>query len=119
MIHMDAEQLMADLFKALGHPTRLKILRLLCQGEICVCEMIPQLELEQSNVSQHLAILRNQGLVTFYKDGLRVVYRLANPEVTPLLDAAAELLTCQIQAQQKALAQLNQGQVQTNNTKRS
>ncbi|MGI6597444.1 MAG: ArsR/SmtB family transcription factor [bacterium] len=35
---------MADLFKALGHPTRLKILRLLCQGEICVCEMAPQLE---------------------------------------------------------------------------
>ena len=36
MIHMDAEQPMADLFKALGHPTRLKILRLLCQGDMCM-----------------------------------------------------------------------------------
>ncbi len=107
MEQMDAAQLVADLFKALGHPTRVKILDILRQGEICVCEMAPRLELEQSNVSQHLAILRNQGLVTFYKDGLRVVYRLANPKVVLLLDAAAELLTRQIQVQQSVLSQLS------------
>lgn len=107
MIQMDPHQLMADLFKALGHPTRVKILDMLRQGEICVCEMAPRLELEQSNVSQHLAILRNQGLVTFSKDGLRVIYRLAYPEVGPLLDAAAELLARQAQTQQSIVDQLN------------
>ncbi|MGI6597447.1 MAG: ArsR/SmtB family transcription factor [bacterium] len=107
MLQMDAEQLLADLFKALGHPTRVKILKILRQGEICVCDMAPQLELEQSNVSQHLAVLRNQGLVTFSKDGLRVVYRLAHPGIMPLLDAAARLLARQVQAQQSVLSQFN------------
>ncbi|MGI6130233.1 MAG: ArsR/SmtB family transcription factor [bacterium] len=107
MIQMDPHQLIADLFKALGHPTRVKILEILRQGEVCVCEMVPQLELEQSNVSQHLAILRNQGLVTFSKDGLRVNYRLAFPEIVPLLDAAAGLLTRQVKVQQNVLSQLN------------
>ncbi len=57
MEQMDAAQLVADLLRLWGgNPTRVKILDILRQGEICVCEMAPRLELEQSNVSQHLAI---------------------------------------------------------------
>lgn len=77
--------LQADLFRALGHPTRLRILELLAQGERCVCEMLPALGLEQPNVSQHLAILRQAGLISSRRDGPRVVYQLVNPGVGDLL----------------------------------
>ncbi|RQD78047.1 MAG: ArsR family transcriptional regulator, partial [Candidatus Syntrophonatronum acetioxidans] len=53
----------ADYFKALSHPTRIKILELLREGELCVCDILEELKLEQSNVSQHLAILRKQGIL--------------------------------------------------------
>lgn len=106
MAAITPEQGVAELLKALAHPTRLKILELLRAGEVCVCEMIPRLGLEQSNISQHLAILRKQGLVSSYKDGLRVVYRVAHPEVFELLDSAARVLARELAAGQVVLAQL-------------
>jgi DNA-binding transcriptional ArsR family regulator len=107
MKQIDPHELRANLFKALGHPTRVKILEILRQGEICVCELVPKLGLGQSSVSQHLAVLRKQGLVTFDKDGLRVNYRLASPEIGLLLDASTELLRRQVQIQQELLTRLN------------
>lgn len=83
-------RLEADLFRALGHPTRLRILQMLRGGERCVCEILEALQLEQSNVSQHLAVLRQAGLVTSRRDGLRVMYSLGNPRLTRLLDAGRE-----------------------------
>ncbi|BCV25835.1 metalloregulator ArsR/SmtB family transcription factor [Gelria sp. Kuro-4] len=103
----NAERMMADLFKALAHPTRLKILELLKGGELCVCELIPRLGLEQSNVSQHLAVLRREGLVSSYKDGLRVIYRVEHPEVFDLLNSAAKVLVRQVEAGQDVLAELS------------
>lgn len=102
-----AERMMADLLKALAHPTRLKILELLKDGELCVCDLIPRLGLEQSNVSQHLAVLRKEGLVSSYKDGLRVIYRVEHPEVFDLLNCAAKVLVRQVKAGQELLAELS------------
>ncbi len=87
-----ARQLKADLLKALGQPTRLKILELLVQGERCVCEIFPTIQREQSNVSKHLGSLRSQGIVVAERRGMRVAYRLANPQVAKLLEAAEECL---------------------------
>src|SRR5665647_3429098 len=55
-------QLVSNVFKALSHPTRLQIVRLLKEKPLCVCEILPQIESEQSNTSQHLSVLKNQGL---------------------------------------------------------
>ncbi len=77
-------QMKSDFLKALAHPTRLRILKQLHHGERCVCEFITDLELEQSNISQHLAVLRNQDVVSFYKDGLWVIYRVKHPEVSSI-----------------------------------
>ena len=60
----------ARLFKALGDPTRLKIIEFLRSGEKCVCEIVPHLGLPQPTVSRHLKILRESGLVRFRKDGV-------------------------------------------------
>jgi ArsR family transcriptional regulator len=85
-------QLKADFLKALGQPTRLKILELLSQGERCVCEIFPAIGGEQSNVSKHLGFLRSQGIVVAERRGMRVSYRLADPLVGKLLENADECL---------------------------
>ena len=79
-------QLKADLLKALGQPTRLKILELLVDGERCVCEIFPAIGGEQSNVSKHLGFLRSQGIVIADRRGMRVFYRLTDKRIAQLLD---------------------------------
>ena len=79
-------QLKADLLKALGQPTRLKILELLVDGERCVCEIFPAVGGEQSNISKHLTFLRSQGIVFAARRGMRVFYRLADQRIVRLMD---------------------------------
>ena len=79
-------QLKADLLKALGQPTRLKILELLVDGERCVCEIFPAIHGEQSNTSKHLSFLRSHGIVVAERRGMRVFYRLADQRIVRLLD---------------------------------
>ena len=76
-----AYHLQADMLKALAHPTRLKILELLCDGERCVCEIEPALGRRQPNISQHLAILRASGLVEARKEGVRTIYHITDRRV--------------------------------------
>ncbi len=86
------QQFKADLLKALGQPTRLRILELLADGERCVCEIFPAIGGEQSNVSKHLGFLRAQGIVVADRRGMRVFYRLADRRIVKLLDDADECL---------------------------
>ena len=82
----------ARVLKALAHPTRLQILEILKDGEKCVCEILPALGLEQSNVSQHLAILRQQGILDFRKEGLRVVYWVKDKRASDIVDLINQIL---------------------------
>jgi len=66
----------ANVFKALGHPLRVRLVKMLTE-ERCVCELVPELGQTQPTVSKHLAILHREGLVLRRKDGLRVLYQLA------------------------------------------
>jgi ArsR family transcriptional regulator len=76
----------AHKLKAMGHPVRLQILVMLRQGETCVCHIERALDKRQAYVSQQLMALRDAGLVHSRRDGLQVYYRLADDEVTALLD---------------------------------
>lgn len=69
----------APLFKALGHPARLTIVRELMIDERCVCELVEVLGLGWSTVSRHLSVLREAGVIADDKRGLQVFYRLALP----------------------------------------
>lgn len=74
----EAEQQLATIAKALGHPARVAILKLLAQRQACVCgELVLELPLSQSTVSQHLKELKAAGLVQGEVDGPRVCYCLA------------------------------------------
>lgn len=65
------------LFKALAHDTRLRILNLLLDGEVCVCRIMEILDLPQSTASRHLGILKNAGLLDDRREGIWVHYSLA------------------------------------------
>jgi ArsR family transcriptional regulator len=73
----EQNELLASLAKALGHPARVAIIRLLKQKEQCVCgDIVDELPLAQSTVSQHLKILKNAGLIRGEVDGPRICYCL-------------------------------------------
>ena len=81
----------ADLFKALGHPDRLKILELLRQGERCVCEIYPVLGMVQPNVSRHLTALKKEGLLQSRKEGLKVIYCVSDERLYEIIDQASDI----------------------------
>ena len=80
-----------ELFKALGDETRLRILNLLNEREVCVCEIVKILQLGQSKVSRHLATLKHAGLVDCRRDGMWVIYFLA-PSGSPLHERVQDWL---------------------------
>lgn len=83
----------AGLFKGLAHPLRIRILEVLSRAdEVQVAEILAETELEASHLSQHLAVLRRNGLVRAERRGSLVFYRLAYPQVADLLRVARALL---------------------------
>lgn len=96
-------QLLSNVFKALAHPTRIQIVKLLRNGELCVCDILPNLDSEQSNTSQHLTVLKNQGIVESRKDGSRVIYSLKNEEVCEMIDLAEAIILRQIEETKASL----------------
>ena len=83
-------------YAALADPTRLRILSLLGDGEICVCHLHASLDVPQPTASRHLAYLRKAGLVEARRDGIWMHYKMAaldNPVVAPVVNAALHALT--------------------------
>jgi ArsR family transcriptional regulator len=78
----------ARLFRALMHPARLAILDLLRDGEQCVCHLEAALDQRQAYISQQLMTLREAGLIADRREASRVYYRVTDPAIFPVLDAA-------------------------------
>jgi DNA-binding transcriptional ArsR family regulator len=78
-------------FKALADPTRLKILECVKDGEKCICEIIPYTGKSQPNVSQHLKVLKNAGVVDERKDGTRIMIKVSNEEVFDIIDMVRQI----------------------------
>lgn len=79
---------LVDLMKLLAHPMRLRILALLREGELCVCQVVEVLGVATSTISEHLTVLRKAGLLVERKEGRWVYYGLApRPELAGLLQA--------------------------------
>ena len=81
----------ADIFKALGDPTRLKILDCIRKGEKCICEITPYTGKSQPNVSQHLKVLKNAGIVDERKEGARIIIKASNDEIYNVIDKVKDL----------------------------
>jgi len=75
----------AEIFKAIAHPVRLQILDTLGDQEKCVSEIVDEIGILQSGVSQHLGLMRDKGVVSSRRESRRVYYRIANPNVLSVL----------------------------------
>ena len=85
-------QVKAEFFKTLAHPARIRVLELLRDGDRTVGELIPEVGIEASHLSQQLGIMRRANLVQSRKDGATVVYSVSNPMIFELLDVAKKIL---------------------------
>ncbi|HEX7467154.1 MAG TPA: metalloregulator ArsR/SmtB family transcription factor [Methanobacterium sp.] len=82
----------SEIFKAISDPTRLKILYLLADGELCVCEIIFALEKPQSTISHHLNVLKNAGFIKWRKEGVWIHYKLVNPSIVGIIEEMVKLI---------------------------
>ena len=85
-------KLKAEFFKTLGHPARIRILELLAERERSVADLLPEIGLEASHLSQQLAVLRRAGVVVARKQGSSVIYAMASEDMAELLLVARKVL---------------------------
>ncbi|MEU9575621.1 metalloregulator ArsR/SmtB family transcription factor [Streptomyces massasporeus] len=105
-------QAKAEFFRMLGHPVRIRVLELLQNGPVPVRDLLSEIEIEPSSLSQQLAVLRRSGIVVSIREGATVSYALAGGDVAELLRAARRILTELIAGQNELLAELQQADVQ-------
>lgn len=82
----------AEMCKVFSNPTRLEILNLLRDGESSVTELIEKTKLSQTNISQHLSIMKSKGIVTSNRKGKNIYYKLTNPKIIKAFDIIREVL---------------------------
>jgi DNA-binding transcriptional ArsR family regulator len=94
-------ELKAEILKAMAQPTRLRILECLRNGEKCICEIVPLIHGEQSNISRHISLMQKSHLVTTRKDGVRVMVKVRDPKIFAVLDKISQILQSQIKEQER------------------
>jgi DNA-binding transcriptional ArsR family regulator len=99
-------EIKAELFRALGHPARVRVLELLADGERSVREMQPLVGIESSHLSHQLGVLRRAGLVSTRKDGASVIYSIRDPQLVELLAVAKRMLIRSLAETEDLLADL-------------
>lgn len=107
-MHVPLYQAKADFFRMLGHPVRIRVLELLQHGPVPVRDLLADLDIEPSSLSQQLAVLRRSGIVVSIREGSTVSYALAGGDVAELLRAARRILTELLAGQNQLLTQLQQ-----------
>lgn len=96
----------AEFFRVLGHPARVRILELLHDGERTVGDLQAALALDSSGTSQHLGVLRRQGVLESRKQGTSVFYSVRDPRMFQLLEVARQIITSGLSETHALLAEL-------------
>ncbi|MBM2614325.1 winged helix-turn-helix transcriptional regulator [Actinoplanes sp. LDG1-06] len=99
-------QAKAEMFRTLGHPVRIRVLELLQAGPRPVRDLLSEIDVEPSNLSQQLAVLRRTGVVVSFRDGGLVMYALSTPDVADLLAAGRRILGAVLSDRDGLLAEL-------------
>lgn len=89
---MEVFELQADVCLALANPRRLQILNLLKEGEMSVGQMLGKVGINKANMSQHLSVLKQKGLIVSRREGTAVYYRLASPRITEACSIMRDVL---------------------------
>jgi len=96
----------AEIAKAIAHPLRIAIVDFLKDGEQCVCDIAEYVGSERSNVSRHLSVMVNAGILEHRKEGLKVIYKLKTPCILDFFSCTAACLRQQIEDTEKLLKAL-------------
>jgi DNA-binding transcriptional ArsR family regulator len=96
----------AEFFKVLGHPSRVRILEVLREGEQSVGELAPMVAMESSHLSQQLGVMRRANLVQARKEGSTVFYSVGDATLFELLDVARRIITSSLLASENVLVEL-------------
>ncbi|NNN01540.1 MAG: winged helix-turn-helix transcriptional regulator [Acidimicrobiaceae bacterium] len=96
----------ADFFKVLAHPARIRVLEILREGEKSVGQLVPDVGIESSHLSQQLGIMRRANLVQTRKDGSTVFYSVGDKMLFELLDVARAIITSSLSESQELLDEL-------------
>ena len=99
-------QVKAEFFRTLGHPARIRVLELLKGGERPVSELIPEVGIEASHLSQQLGVMRRAGIIQSRKVGANVYYSVGDPKLFELLDVAKRIITSSLAESQLLLEQM-------------
>ena len=99
-------QAKAEMFRTLGHPARIRVLELLQDGPRPVRDLLAEIDIEPSNLSQQLAVLRRAGVVVTFRDNGLVMYALSTPDVADLLAAGRRILGAVLTDRNDLLAEL-------------
>jgi len=102
-------QAKAEMFRVLGHPVRIRVLELLQDGPQSVRDLLAEIDIEASSLSQQLAVLRRAGVVVSFRDGGMVMYTLSTPAVSDLLTAGRRILREVLRDRDGLLAELQSG----------
>ncbi|MBN1446338.1 MAG: winged helix-turn-helix transcriptional regulator [Bacteroidetes bacterium] len=100
---MEQLRMLANLFSALGHSKRLRILEYLGDGEHCQCELPTVLDIEQSSVSRHVKILIQAGVFLSRKDGTKTMFRISDPAFVDLVQDSRDIMRARVRARIEAL----------------
>lgn len=103
---MPLHQAKAELFRTMGHPVRVRVLELLQERPRAVHELLAEIDVEASNLSQQLAVLRRAGLVTSAREGSTVRYTLSTSDVSDVMSAARRILTELLTDREELLTEL-------------
>lgn len=82
----------AEFFRTLGHPTRVRVLELLKGGEMTVGDLQAELGIDSSGASQHLGVMRRQGILEARKEGTSVFYSVRDPRIFQMLESARQVI---------------------------
>ncbi|MHC4664376.1 MAG: ArsR/SmtB family transcription factor [Planctomycetota bacterium] len=96
----------AEVVKAIAHPLRIAIVDFLKNGEQCVCDIAEYVGSERSNVSRHLSVMVNAGVLEYRKEGLKVIYRLKTPCILEFFSCITACLKQQLKESKKLLSAL-------------
>lgn len=99
-------ELKAEIIQAAAHPLRLAIIEFLVDGEQCVCDIVDHVGAQRSNVSRHLSVMLNAGVVGSRKDGLKMIYSLKTPCIVKFLGCVEEALKERMKSQATLLRKL-------------
>ena len=90
---MNQQEMSVKIFKALGHPIRYKIVTFLFDGPKCVSTINNEMEYSQANLSQHLKLLKDAGILESEKIGMEIYYRISNEDIKKIIECVANCVS--------------------------